>query len=193
MAAMSILKIVSSNIARNGFISTRQTVSKLPITRQEALRIVVRQMSGGHAETMKIRPSRWSWNRFKDMLHFYFLLGIIPLTVFTTCINIFVGPARLVDIPEGYVPEEHELYQHPVTRWISRNIVRSYQMEYEMYCQHVFEEEYKKNLRLAEKAIRAKMYENQDVQAWYYQPNSSRYYKAVSEGQQRRILSGGSN
>lgn len=131
------------------------------------LGIVTRQMSGGHAETMKIRPSRWSWNRFKDMLHFYFLLGIIPLTVFTTCVNIFVGPARLVDIPEGYVPEEHEYYQvaprweswswfwsnvdlpvqHPVTRWISRNIVRSYQMEYEMYCQHVFEEEYKKNLR----------------------------------------------
>lgn len=68
-------------------------------------------MSGGHAETMKIRPSRWSWNRFKDLLHLYFLLGIIPLTVFTTCLNIFVGPAKLVDIPEGYVPEEHEYYQ----------------------------------------------------------------------------------
>ncbi len=69
---------------------------------------VVRKMSGH--EIMHIKPSRWSWNRFKDLLNFYVMLGVIPATVVITYINLFIGPAKLVEIPEGYVPEVHEYY-----------------------------------------------------------------------------------
>ena len=63
----------------------------------------------GH-QTMHIKPSKWSWNRFKDLLNFYVLLGVIPATAVITYINLFIGPARLAEIPEGYVPETHEYY-----------------------------------------------------------------------------------
>lgn len=59
---------------------------------------------------MIIKPSRWQWNRFKDMLHFYTFLGIIPSTLVILYTNIFIGPARLVETPADYVPEAHEYY-----------------------------------------------------------------------------------
>lgn len=60
--------------------------------------------------TMQIKPSRWQWNRFKDMLHFYTFLGVIPSTLIILYTNIFIGPAKLAEIPENYVPEAHEYY-----------------------------------------------------------------------------------
>ena len=60
--------------------------------------------------TMKVAPSRWSWNRFKDMLHFYTFLGFIPCTAFVLATNIFVGPARLAETPEDYIPEHWEYH-----------------------------------------------------------------------------------
>lgn len=60
--------------------------------------------------TMAIKPSRWSWNKFKDMVHFYMMLGIIPSTLAILYINITIGPAKLAEIPENYVPEYHEYY-----------------------------------------------------------------------------------
>lgn len=59
---------------------------------------------------MKIAPSRWSWNRFKDLLNFYTLLGVIPSTLVILGLNLFVGPAKLAEIPEGYVPEHWEYH-----------------------------------------------------------------------------------
>ena len=43
-------------------------------------------------------------------MNFYVLLGVIPATIVITYINLFIGPARLAEIPEGYVPEAHEYY-----------------------------------------------------------------------------------
>ena len=70
----------------------------------------VREMSGGHA-TFQIKPSRWSWNKFKDLLHFYTMVAVIPATIAITCINVFIGPAKLAEIPEGYIPQAHEYHQ----------------------------------------------------------------------------------
>lgn len=60
---------------------------------------------------MLVQPSNFQWNRFKDLLHFYVLLGVIPCTLISLYANIFIGEAELTDIPEGYVPEEHEYYK----------------------------------------------------------------------------------
>lgn len=69
---------------------------------------LVRKM--GDHRPMRIAPSRWSWNRFKDMLNFYFMLGIIPAGLLILSANLFVGPAKLAEIPEGYTPQHWEYY-----------------------------------------------------------------------------------
>lgn len=63
----------------------------------------------GH-RTIAIKPSRWQWNRFKDLVHFYTMLGVIPSALVILYVNLFIGPAKLAEIPEGYVPESHEFH-----------------------------------------------------------------------------------
>lgn len=65
----------------------------------------------GHERTMTITPSRWQWHKFKDQVHFYILLGAIPLGLLITYVNVFIGPATLTPIPEGYEPNHWEYYR----------------------------------------------------------------------------------
>nr|CAG4642110.1 EOG090X0FIE [Eurycercus lamellatus] len=185
MAAMSLLKIVTRNVAKNGFSFANQTSTALKPNVCQTL-----QMSGH--KTMAIRPSRWQWLRFKDLVHFYIMLGVIPATVAITCINIFIGPAKLVEIPEGYVPEAYEYHSHPITRWMAKHVCKSYQQEYEMYMQYLFEEEYKMKLRQAEKRVNQKMLENQDVQTYFYGPVTPRYHEFIREANKDSIEQYGS-
>lgn len=70
--------------------------------------------NGGHDQrTMHITPSRYNWQQYKDLFHFYFFLGVIPLSVLTFFINIFVGPATLEEVPPGYIPKHWEYH------WVS--------------------------------------------------------------------------
>uniref|UniRef100_A0A4Y7MEM0 NADH dehydrogenase [ubiquinone] 1 beta subcomplex subunit 5, mitochondrial n=1 Tax=Daphnia magna TaxID=35525 RepID=A0A4Y7MEM0_9CRUS len=151
---------------------------------------VVRQMS--EHRTMHIKPSRWSWNRFKDFMHFYIMLGAIPAALVITYINLFIGPARLAEIPEGYVPEAHEYFPHPITRWLTKHVQKSYQQEYELMCHHIYEIEYEQKLRQAENRIKRKMAEKQDTQAYYYQPVSSRYERSIRDNAQADLEISGS-
>uniref|UniRef100_A0A4Y7M2Z4 NADH dehydrogenase [ubiquinone] 1 beta subcomplex subunit 5, mitochondrial n=1 Tax=Daphnia hispanica TaxID=575233 RepID=A0A4Y7M2Z4_9CRUS len=151
----------------------------------------IRQMSDHR--TMHIKPSRWSWNRFKDLMHFYIMLGVIPATIVITYVNVFIGPAQLVEIPEGYVPEPHEYFPHPITRWMSKYVSRSYQQEYEFMCHHIYETEYEQKLRKAEKRIKQKMAEKQDTQAYYYEPVTSRYERSIRDNAQTTLEVSGTN
>uniref|UniRef100_A0A4Y7NL48 NADH dehydrogenase [ubiquinone] 1 beta subcomplex subunit 5, mitochondrial n=1 Tax=Moina brachiata TaxID=675436 RepID=A0A4Y7NL48_9CRUS len=144
---------------------------------------VLRYMSGHH--NMAIKPSRWSWNRFKDLVHFYFFLGAIPATAVILYVNLFIGPARLAEIPEGYTPEAHEYHAHPITRWMARKFAASYQQEYEMMLHHIYEEDYKKKLRLAEKRIRQKMMEKDGAETFYYQPVTARYQRFAKDSMKK--------
>lgn len=65
----------------------------------------------GHGHKMHIQPSQFVWKTFKDYLHFYFMLGAIPLALITAYANIFIGDAELTDIPEGYTPHHWEYYK----------------------------------------------------------------------------------
>lgn len=71
--------------------------------------VQTRNMSGHHL--MNIRETRWQWAKFKDILHYYVLVGVIPLTLLVTYVNVFIGPAKLAPIPEGYRPQHWEYYQ----------------------------------------------------------------------------------
>ncbi|XP_046464343.1 NADH dehydrogenase [ubiquinone] 1 beta subcomplex subunit 5, mitochondrial-like isoform X1 [Daphnia pulex] len=179
MAAFSTLLksfVRNANLVKNGAAVSNNLLRPNTSNALEA----VRKMSGH--EMMHIKPSRWSWNRFKDLLNFYVMLGVIPATVVITYINLFIGPAKLAEIPEGYVPEVHEYYAHPITRWMTKHVKKSYQQEYEVMCQHIYETDYARKLRLAEKRVHQKMQEKQDSQAYYYEPvtgRNERHFKSM--------------
>ena len=39
------------------------------------------------------------------------------------------------------------IFQHPITRWMAKNITKSYQQEYEMHLHNIYEQEYRMKLR----------------------------------------------
>lgn len=65
----------------------------------------------GHDRTMVIQPSRFQWNKWKDYLHFYSLVGAIPCLTVIFLTNVFIGPATLEPIPEGYQPKHWEYHR----------------------------------------------------------------------------------
>lgn len=73
--------------------------------------LAVRNMSGGGKRIFHITPSRFQYTKFKDDLHFYITLGVVPLGLLILYCNIFIGPATLTEIPEGYEPKNYEYYK----------------------------------------------------------------------------------
>lgn len=61
--------------------------------------------------TFRIVPSRWQWQKFKDLFHLYILVGAIPVGAIIFYSNVFIGPATLSEIPEGYIPKHWEYYR----------------------------------------------------------------------------------
>lgn len=49
----------------------------------------------------KFNYFRWNFEIFKDNMHFYFMLGAVPIAVGITAVNVLQGPAVLKPIPEG--------------------------------------------------------------------------------------------
>ncbi|KAI4458746.1 nadh-ubiquinone oxidoreductase sgdh subunit [Holotrichia oblita] len=97
--------------------------------------------------TFPYMPTRFQWLKFKDLMHLYISLGVIPLGLLTLYCNIFIGPATLAEIPEDYEPKHWEYYRHPISRFLARYLLPSPQQEYEKYLHHIYEEEEKKRIR----------------------------------------------
>lgn len=85
------------------------------------------------------------------------------------------------------------MLQHPFPRWLARNFYHGYQQEYESALHHIYEEEYKMKLRMAEKRIRAVMAANQDSQTHYFVPASARYQKVARQGAEEGFVLKGSD
>ncbi|KAF2884901.1 hypothetical protein ILUMI_21272 [Ignelater luminosus] len=142
---------------------------------------VLKRGMGGHHRVLPYQPSRWQWQKFKDYAHFYIALGVIPLTVLVTGVNVFIGPATLTEIPEDYEPKHWEYYRHPITRFLARYVISSPQQNYEKYLHHIFEEDEKAKLRKLERQVREKMAERNDYQAYYYRPVLAKYHRISRE------------
>lgn len=137
------------------------------------------KQGGDHARQMIITPSRWQWHKFKDMMHFYILLGVIPLSLLTLFVNIFVGPAKLAPIPEGYWPEHEEYHQHPITRFIVKYLHSNYQQDYEKKMHIVHYHDEIRQIRLLEKKLKLVISEKEDVKGYSYTPVLTKYHKHV--------------
>ena len=94
------------------------------------------------------------------------MLGIIPLTIVTVYANVFIGPAELVEIPDGYIPEEHEYHKHPVTRFIQKYVNHTPQMGYEMMLHRLALEKEKMHLRRLWRRINALQAERMDYMGY---------------------------
>ena len=92
---------------------------------------------------MEVRASTYTWRQFYDDVHFYLCLTGIPVLILITAVNIRVGPATLTDIPEGYEPQQHEYYRHPITRFLVKYMIETPQSIYErsMYSIKVIKDE----------------------------------------------------
>lgn len=71
--------------------------------------VLQRQMSDHR--TFPYAPTRFQWLKFKDLMHLYISLGVIPLGLVTLYCNVFIGPATLSEIPEDYEPKHWEYYR----------------------------------------------------------------------------------
>uniref|UniRef100_A0A7R9EPS5 NADH dehydrogenase [ubiquinone] 1 beta subcomplex subunit 5, mitochondrial n=1 Tax=Timema bartmani TaxID=61472 RepID=A0A7R9EPS5_9NEOP len=111
---------------------------------------------------------KWQWHKFKDYLHYYALVGLIPVGGIVFFSNVFIGPATLTEIPEGYVPKHWEYYRNPIQRFFARYIYPSHQQEYEKFLHLTFEEEEKMKLRKLQKEVYDKMGTRGDYQAYFY-------------------------
>ncbi|KAL7640804.1 UNVERIFIED_CONTAM: hypothetical protein RMT77_009079 [Armadillidium vulgare] len=136
--------------------------------------------AGGGPRKMEIIPSNFSWHQFKDYVHFYLMVGVIPLTLLVTYCNIFIGPAELREIPEGYVPEKWEYYKHPICRWYARYIYPSHQEEYERYLHILYEADERRMLNKIEDQVKLAMKRNMDSTAnYWYRPPVTKYMMGV--------------
>lgn len=73
--------------------------------------LAAREMSGHGPKVMAIQPSRFQWHKFKDLFHFYAMVGLIPVGLLSFYANVFIGPAELAEIPEGYEPKHWEYHR----------------------------------------------------------------------------------
>lgn len=68
-------------------------------------------MSDHGPRLLPLQPSRFQWNKFKDLLHFYTMIGVGPIIAIVFFANVFVGPATLTEIPDGYIPKHWEYHK----------------------------------------------------------------------------------
>ncbi|GFY42760.1 NADH dehydrogenase 1 beta subcomplex subunit 5, mitochondrial [Trichonephila inaurata madagascariensis] len=153
LASSSIKKVFLSNKKHNAIIEA------------------IRKMSDHGDRTMYITSSRFQYTKFKDDLHFYVSLGAIPLILLILYTNIFIGPATLTEIPEGYEPKHWEYYKHPISRFIAKHFHEDPQLEHEKVLHLLWEEQENWKWSDTIRKVKALMAERDDYKAWYYIPS----------------------
>ncbi|KZC05819.1 NADH dehydrogenase [ubiquinone] 1 beta subcomplex subunit 5, mitochondrial, partial [Dufourea novaeangliae] len=127
---------------------------------------IVRNSS--HHRIMTIEPTRWQWHKVKEWMYFYFYLGAIPVGIVIFCANVFIGPATLTAIPEGYIPKQWEYHRTPVTRFFSRYLSQNRQQDYEKILHYRMQQTEIRQIRKLEKEIKDMIRSKQDYPAFSY-------------------------
>ncbi|KAI4496456.1 hypothetical protein M0804_000266 [Polistes exclamans] len=155
--------------------SASQKINKFPtlLFKKSLINNQIRCMS--HDRVMAIKGSKWQWTKCKDMFHFYFMLGVIPLSLLTFFVNVFVGPATLEPIPEGYNPKPWEYYRHPITRFLIRYLLVTHQQDYEKFLHTMYLEQELNKTRHLQQKIEDLISERNDYKFFYYLPITAKY------------------
>lgn len=140
----------------------------LALQRQTALQGQVSVRNAGHERKMVIIPSSFEWTRFKNDMHFFILLGLIPMGLLITYANMFIGPAELSEIPEGYEPKEYEYYQYPIKRWMAKYVFEEPMKTYERTLHVLNIETERKYWNMLHKKVKVLMKDRLDYRGWYW-------------------------
>lgn len=116
--------------------------------------ISVIKRHSGHGNQIVIKPSEFQWKKFKDVVHLYTMVGLIPAWIFAAYHNIFTGHAILTETPEGYVPEYYETEKHPITRIMTKRFMEHPRENYERRLHNLNVEAEKVILRKIEHQVR---------------------------------------
>jgi len=136
---------------------------------------------GGHiGGKVENRPSRWNWDLFKDYIHFYIMIGAIPIGALIVGSNIMVGSAVLKPIPEGYNPTEDEYFKSPITRWFLKNVYRGFQQTYEMEACRYWEEQKKAEITALMREVKRVQKLSMDYKGWYTKENDGGMYMRMA-------------
>jgi len=134
--------------------------------------VQVRRMGDG-PRTMPMIPSQYTHNDTKDRFHFYLTLTGLPLALFITYMQVRIGPAKLVETPEGYVPKEYEYYKDPIQRALVKNfpnLYPSHPKQYERSLYWINEEAKNQEARMTAVKVKELNTTRQDLTGWYFVP-----------------------
>ncbi|KAH9514205.1 NADH dehydrogenase [ubiquinone] 1 beta subcomplex subunit 5, mitochondrial [Bulinus truncatus] len=184
MAGMSLLRPYVAQGLRAALLSSKAVRYPLQKHLQSLGQVSVR--NGGHERKMVIVPSSFEWTVFKDDLHFFLMLGLLPMAALITYVNIFVGPAQLSDIPEGYEPKEWEYHKSPIKRWFAKYVYQEPQKEYEktLYWIHYWAE--KRYWNKLELKVQRLMEDRLDYKGWYWVNGDKSIVDAQKEYKEER-------
>lgn len=146
----------------------------------------VRRMS--EHRVMDVTASRWQWHKTKDWLHFYIFMGVIPAGLLIFYCNVFIGPATLEPIPEGYIPKQWEYYRHPITRFLARYMFANTQMEYEKLLHNAKVTDNKRRLYLLRQKIMQNVWDHEDYRYWSFREGSAKEIINLKQSIDKREL-----
>lgn len=139
---------------------------------------VSKRRMGDHGQRhFEIKTCYWNFFKTLDLFHLYCSLALLIYGPIVLYANIFIGPATLAEIPEGYKPKHWEYYKHPISRFIEKYCFSDPQMLYEKYLSHLYKEDWRLKLSYLDDKVKYKMKVKQDYKAYYYRPISANTYR----------------
>lgn len=161
-------------------------VRKQSLIDDRVCNIISKRWSGHN--NMKIVPSSWTINHYKNLFHLYFMLGAIPLAIFTTIINIRANP-ELIEIPEGYEPLPWEYHKRPTQRWMAKYLYRPNELDHEVYLATLEEESETLLMRKISSRVQKVMTFYNDHRSKFFRPHPWASY--VRSGRDESAYGGG--
>jgi NADH dehydrogenase (ubiquinone) 1 beta subcomplex subunit 5 len=139
-------------------------------------RLIITKRWSGH-NAMEITPSNIDMKFTTNWMHFYIIIGAVPVAVITTIINIKANP-ELSEIPEGYEPRHWEYFKHPITRFMAKYLYNPNELEREImlgFKQDMSHEEIMK--KVSQKCEKVMKFYN-DHRSFYFTPFFADYFRS---------------